>query len=47
MLYSLCARAVGGIEKGYLGRGLNNWRATGRIMRSIINQGEEEPWGEE
>lgn len=36
MLYSLCARAVGGMEKGYLDRGLNNWRATGRMMRSII-----------
>lgn len=24
------------MEKGYLGRGLSNWRATGRMMRSII-----------
>lgn len=47
MLYSLCARAVGGMEKGYLDRGLNNWRATGRMMRSIIKSRRmQEPWGE-
>lgn len=36
MLYSLCTRAVGGMEKGYLDWGLSNWRATGRMMRSIL-----------